>query len=762
MQRPSGETDAFASALRRPGIGPSSGREVNQVFQILVKKSLGENVTLYEVEAPRVARRHRAGQFVMVRPTELRTHSPDHRGHRQGEGDDHARGPGRRKDHFEMSEAFDEGDSFANVAGPLGNPTHIAVPGKAGGFSRDRRLRRRRDRRRADAPHRPRLQGGRARGRDDPRRAAQGPARLRGPPRRRLERASRLHGRRLVRPQGLRDRCLEGPDRTPARGGGDVHLAIAIGPPIMMKFCSKTTQPYAVPTLVSLNTIMVDGTGMCGGCRVMVDGVAKYVCVDGPEFDGHHVDFDGMMRRQAMYKPEEAASLERYRENDPRADAGLRARRLGGRSLMSDEKRSEPDPGGARGAHRESREPDEQAARPAPEGLLGGAGAGRARQEHPRGAVRLHAGPGARRGPALPLVQERAVRLGLPRRRGRPAFLRLVAEGDFRGAIRTIKETNLLPAICGRVCPQESQCQENCMVAKVHKDLGFAVSVGKIEAFLADWEREVGGVELPAVGAPSGFRVAIIGAGPSGLTCAGDLRRFGHEAVVFEAFHKAGGVLVYGIPEFRLPKDIVQAEVDNLAKMGVQFEFDTVVGQTLSVDDLFDEGFHAVYVATGAGLPYFVNVPGEDLNGVYSANEYLTRANLMGAYRFPEEDTPVLRRDNVAVLGGGNVAMDAARTALRLGAKNVYLVYRRSRVEMPARVEEVHHAEEEGVQFRMLYAPVEILATPDGWVRGLKVQRCELGEPTRRAAAAPSRSRAPTKSSPSRSSSRRSATAPIP
>jgi len=310
-----------------------------------------------------------------------------------------------------------------------------------------------------------------------------------------------------------------------------------------------------------------------------------------------------------------------------------------------------------------------------------------------------------------------------------PKFLRLVAEGDFRGAIRTIKETNLLPAICGRVCPQESQCQENCMVAKIHKDLGFAVSVGKIEAFLADWEREVGGVELPAVGAPSGFRVAIIGAGPSGLTCAGDLRRFGHEAVVLEAFHKAGGVLVYGIPEFRLPKDIVQAEVDNLSKMGVQFEFDTVVGQTLSVDDLFDEGFQAVYVATGAGLPYFVNVPGEDLNGVYSANEYLTRANLMGAYRFPEEDTPVLRRDNVAVLGGGNVAMDSARTALRLGAKNVYLVYRRSLVELPARVEEVHHAQEEGVQFRLLNAPVEILSTKDGWVRGLKVQRCELGEP---------------------------------
>lgn len=310
-----------------------------------------------------------------------------------------------------------------------------------------------------------------------------------------------------------------------------------------------------------------------------------------------------------------------------------------------------------------------------------------------------------------------------------PGFLRLVAEGDFRAAIRLIKQTNLLPAICGRVCPQESQCQQNCMVAKVHKDLGFAVSVGKIEAFLADWERDEGGIELPPVGSPTGRRVAIIGAGPSGLACAGDLRRLGHEAVVFEAFHKAGGVLVYGIPEFRLPKDIVQAEVDNLAKMGVAFEFDTIVGQTLTIDDLFDDGFDAVYVATGAGLPYFVNIPGEDLNGVYSANEYLTRANLMGAYRFPREDTPVLRRDNVAVLGGGNVAMDAARTALRLGAKNVYLVYRRSREEMPARLEEVHHAEEEGVQFRLLNAPMEILATGDGWVRALKVQRCELGEP---------------------------------
>jgi len=307
-------------------------------------------------------------------------------------------------------------------------------------------------------------------------------------------------------------------------------------------------------------------------------------------------------------------------------------------------------------------------------------------------------------------------------------FLRLVADGDFRGAIRKIKHDNLLPGITGRVCPQETQCQSRCTIAKLHKDLGFAVSVGKIEAFLADWERE-NGVELPAVAAPTGFAVAIVGSGPSGLACAADLRRLGHDVTILEAFHKAGGVLVYGIPEFRLPKDIVQAEVDNLVKMGVEFEFDTVVGQTLTVDDLFEEGYDAVYVATGAGLPYFLEVPGEDLNGVYSANEYLTRANLMGAYRFPKEDTPVLRRDRAVVLGGGNVAMDSARTARRLGTKEVTLVYRRSRAEMPARIEEIHHAEEEGVVMRLLSAPVEILGTPDGWVRGIKVQQCVLGEP---------------------------------
>jgi len=310
-----------------------------------------------------------------------------------------------------------------------------------------------------------------------------------------------------------------------------------------------------------------------------------------------------------------------------------------------------------------------------------------------------------------------------------PAFLKLTADGDFRGAIRKIKEANLLPAVTGRVCPQETQCQANCKVAKIHKDLGFAVSVGKIEAFLADWERDNGGIELPLVAPASGRKVAIIGGGPSGLACGGDLCRMGHDVTIFEAFHKPGGVLVYGIPEFRLPKKIVEAEIEGLVAMGVKFELDAVVGRTVAIDDLLEEGYEAIYIATGAGLPYFLEIPGEDLSGVYSANEYLTRANLMGAYRFPEEDTPILRRANVAVLGGGNVAMDSARTARRLGALNVYLVYRRSRAEMPARLEEIEHAEQEGIRFRFLESPVEIIGTEKGWVRALRIQKCELGEP---------------------------------
>ena len=312
-----------------------------------------------------------------------------------------------------------------------------------------------------------------------------------------------------------------------------------------------------------------------------------------------------------------------------------------------------------------------------------------------------------------------------------PDFIAEVAKGNFKGAVDIIKTTNLLPAICGRVCPQENQCQGQCTVGKVYKNSEKAVSIGRLERFVADYERNNNLTTVQEVAAPTGKKVAIVGSGPAGLTVAADCRRAGHDVTVFEAFHKAGGVMVYGIPEFRLPKEIVRKEVENLEKMGVKFEYNTLVGRTTSVQQILtDKGFDAAFVGTGAGLPKFFGIPGENYIGVFSANEYLTRANLMKAYDTERADTPYYHAKNVVVCGGGNVAMDAARMALRLGAENVYVVYRRSRAEMPARREEVAHAEEEGVIFKYLENPVEILGDKEtGKVVGVKALSYELGEP---------------------------------
>jgi len=306
-----------------------------------------------------------------------------------------------------------------------------------------------------------------------------------------------------------------------------------------------------------------------------------------------------------------------------------------------------------------------------------------------------------------------------------PGFIKFIREGQFDKAIRKIWEKNSLPAICGRVCPQEAQCEGHCVLGKK----GEPVAIGNLERFAADYEREHGSGELPPKAPPTGKKVAVIGSGPSGLTVAGDLILKGHEVTVFEAFHKGGGVLVYGIPEFRLPKDIVAAELKNLERLGVKFEYNVVVGKTITIDELFEQGYDAIFIGVGAGLPRFLNIPGENLVGVYSANEYLTRANLMKAYLFPEYDTPIAKGKNVAVIGGGNVAMDAARTAMRLGADSVKIVYRRSREEMPARLAEIHHAEEEGVEFHLLTNPIEFLGDDEGKVRGMKCIKMELGEP---------------------------------
>jgi len=304
-----------------------------------------------------------------------------------------------------------------------------------------------------------------------------------------------------------------------------------------------------------------------------------------------------------------------------------------------------------------------------------------------------------------------------------PRFIAHIAAGDFRAAIRTIKEANTLPAICGRVCPQETQCEGVCTLGKKFEP----VAIGRLERFVADWERKRG-MELPPVGEPTGFRVAVVGSGPAGLACAVELRRFGHAVTVFEALHEPGGVLMYGIPEFRLPKDIVRREIATLQEMGVELVTNAVVGKAFTVDGLLADGYHAVFVGTGAGLPRFLGIPGESLIGVYSANEFLTRVNLMRAYLFPEYDTPVRVGKRVAVVGGGNVAMDAARTALRLGAEEVLVLYRRTEAEMPARREEIRHAKEEGVKFHFLVNPVRFLGE-GGELTAVECLRMELGVP---------------------------------
>jgi len=468
--------------------------------------------------------------------------------------------------------------------------------------------------------------------------------------------------------------------------GRKIDLVLAIGPVVMMRAVSEVTRPYELKTVVSLNSVMIDGTGMCGGCRTTVGGETKFVCVDGPEFDAHKVNYKELMLRQQMYNREERRA---NWDHTCRLEAQVEAARPKTREKMPEQ------------------EPKLRIQN------FGEVALGYTRENALREASRCL-------GCKKPACVE-----GCPVNVQIPQFVGKMKEGDFEGAIRAIKETNALPAICGRVCPQESQCESKCVLGKK----GEPVAVGRLERFAADYELAKGEVTVPEKVAPTGKRVAVVGAGPSGLTVAGELAKMGHEVTIFEALHKAGGVLVYGIPEFRLPKAIVQREVDYVQKLGVKIRTNTIVGQTASVDELFAEGFDAIFVGTGAGLPYFMNIPGENLNGVYSANEFLTRANLMKAYLFPEYDTPIRTAANVAVVGGGNVAMDSARVAKRLGAKNVYLIYRRSRAEMPARAEEAHHAEEEGIDFRLLTNPVRIIGDDKMWVTGIECIKMELGEP---------------------------------
>jgi glutamate synthase (NADPH/NADH) small chain len=409
--------------------------------------------------------------------------------------------------------------------------------------------------------------------------------------------------------------------------------------------------------------------------------------VDGPEFDGHQVDFAELLKRSDMYRREEHRALWDHecriqesekklkrankREPMPKQDPKLRVQNFEEVAL------------------------------------------GYTRDQAMREASRCL---DCKKSPCI---------TGCPVDIDIPAFVKLIRNGDFMGAIHKIKERNLLPAICGRVCPQEDQCEVVCVLAKK----GQPIAIGRLERFAADHAFQQGDVRLPNLPPPTGKKVAVIGAGPAGLTAASELIQKGYGVTVFEALHKAGGVLVYGIPEFRLPKWIVQRESEYIEKLGAEMKVSHVVGKSFTIDDLFRQGYEAVFIGTGAGLPHFMKIPGENLNGVYSANEFLTRVNLMKAYLFPEYNTPIHLGRTIAVVGGGNVAMDAARASLRLGAENVYLIYRRAREQMPARAEEIENAFEEGVRPRLLTNPIRILGNDKGWVKGIECIKMELGEP---------------------------------
>ncbi len=463
-----------------------------------------------------------------------------------------------------------------------------------------------------------------------------------------------------------------------------VDKCVTIGPAIMMKFVALTTAKYHIPTEASLNTIMVDGTGMCGACRVTVGGKTRFVCVDGPEFDAHQVDFDELLSRLRSYKPEEAIAYEQYKQQQQPLTAKERA------AIPRVKMPELPAEVRIRSLHKEVNQ-----------GL-----------RYEQALTEAHRCLNCKN----PTCAE-----GCPVHIEIPRFIKYIEQGEINKAAAVIRESSSLPAVCGRVCPQEKQCEAHCIHRKMEHE---AVAIGYLERFAADHAIDV----QENTTQKQGIKVAIVGSGPAGLSCAGDLAKWGYDVTVFEALHEIGGVLKYGIPEFRLPNRIVDKEIAALQHQGVRFEADTIIGKTLTIDDLYEMGYEAVFVGSGAGLPRFMGIEGENLNGVLSCNEYLTRVNLMDASS-EESDTPLLYGKKVAVIGGGNTAMDAVRTAKRLGAERATIIYRRSEEEMPARIEEVRHAKEEGIEFLTLHNPIAYHADEQGRVKEAVLQVMTLGEP---------------------------------
>lgn len=683
--------------------------------KIIRKEQFSENVFLFEIEAPLIAKSRKAGNFIILRVDKNGERIPltiADANTKKGTITIVVQRVGLSS--FKLC-SLNEGDTIADVVGPLGNPTHIENFGTvvcAGGGV-------------GVAPMLPIIKALKAAGN-------------------RVLSVIAGRTKELVilenEVRACSDELIIMTDDGSYGEKGVVTIGIeklinqehvdkvfAIGPPIMMKFCCLLTQKYNIPTDVSLNTIMVDGTGMCGACRLTIGGKTKFVCIDGPEFDGALVDWDEMLKRMGTFKRAEKEEMEHYEQHlqtvkpdkhkesvnitmdvEPTSETleQLTNRnsqwRKDLRSSLKAKERTEiprvimPELDAEYRSHTRTEEVN-------------------------RGLTKEMAIKEAHR--CLDCVKPSCIE-GCPVNINIPSFIKNIERGQFIAAAKVLKNTSSLPAVCGRVCPQEKQCESKCIHLKMGEP---AVAIGYLERFAADFERESGNIVIPEIGQSKGIKVAAVGSGPAGLSFAGEMAKKGYDVTVFEALHEIGGVLKYGIPEFRLPNKIVDVEIENLKKMGVKFITDCIIGKTISVEQLEDDGFKGIFIASGAGLPNFMGIPGENLINIMSSNEYLTRVNLMDAAN-PTTDTPINIGHNVIVVGGGNTAMDSCRTARRLGG-NVTLVYRRSEKEMPARAEEMKHAKEEGINFLTLHNPLEYIADENGAVKQVRLQEMKLGEP---------------------------------